>query len=179
MSNIQISLQRQTRRKVFKKIIQKLALSLFVFALGIAAPGVVRAEGEGLIVKQSDFGVIKTLDRLGIALERKGIKVFARINHAKGAESVGLKLAPTAVIIFGTPKMGTPLMTSNRAIGLDLPLKAVAWRDSDGTVNLAYTDPAWLAKRYGIEDRAKVFKAMAGALNKFTNMATKKGGLPK
>ena len=70
-------------------------------------------------------------------------------------------------------------MQSNPMIGLDLPLKALAWKAADGSVKLAYTDPAWLAKRYGIEDRAKVFKKMAGALNKFTTMATKRGGLPK
>ena len=70
-------------------------------------------------------------------------------------------------------------MTSNPAISLDLPLKAVVWKAADGKVKLACTDPAVLAKRYGIEDRAKVFKKIAGALNKFTDMATMRGGLPK
>ena len=153
-----------------------LLLGIAVLTFGIAPAS---ADGDGLIVKQSDFGVTKTLDRLGIALERKGIKVFARIDHAKGAKSVGMDMTPTAVIIFGSPKIGTPLMQSNPMIGLDLPLKALAWKAADGSVKLAYTDPAWLAKRYGIEDRAKVFKKMAGALNKFTTMATKRGGLPK
>lgn len=134
---------------------------------------------DGMIVKDSDFGVTKTIDRLGIALERKGIKVFKRINHARGAESVGMELAPSEVILFGTPKTGTPLMQSNPMIGLDLPLKALAWTAADGSVKLGYTDPAWLAARYGITDKAKVFKMMTGALNKFTDMATKRGGLPK
>lgn len=157
-------------------------LVLFCAAVFMSSAGFMAAasaENAGLIVKQSDFGVTKTLDRLGIALERKGIKVFARIDHAKGAASIGQTLTPTAVIIFGSPKLGTPLMVSNPAIGLDLPLKAVAWKAADGTVKLAYTDPAWLANRYGIEDRAKVFKMMTGALGKFTDMATKRGGLPK
>jgi uncharacterized protein (DUF302 family) len=134
---------------------------------------------DGLIVKPSDFDVTKTIDRLGIALERKGITVFKRVNHAKGAASVGMDLAESEVIFFGTPKLGTPLMQSNPMIGLDLPLRALAWKTADGGVKLAYTDAAWLAKRYGITDRAKVFKMMAGALNKFTDMATKRGGLPK
>ena len=134
---------------------------------------------DGLIVKDSDFGVTKTIDRLGIALERKGIKVFKRINHARGAKSIGMDLAPSEVIVFGTPKIGTPLMQSNPMIGLDLPLKALAWTAADGSVKLGYTDPAWLAARYGITDKAKVFKMMTGALNKFTDMATKRGGLPK
>ena len=160
----------------------RLALRLLLIA-AIAAvhvmPTPAKAADDGLIVKQSDFGVTKTLDRLGIAMERNGIKVFARVNHAKGAASVGMDLAPNAVLIFGSPKIGTPLMTSNPAIGLDLPLKAVAWKAADGTVKLTYTDPAVLAKRYGIQDRAKVFKTVAGALNKFTDMATKRGVLPK
>ena len=70
-------------------------------------------------------------------------------------------------------------MASNPKIGLDLPLKALAWQDKDGSVMLAYTDPMWLANRHGIEDRAKVFKKMTGALNKFTDMARLRGGLPK
>ncbi|MEP3113516.1 DUF302 domain-containing protein [Nisaea sp.] len=154
---------------------------LAVLFLGVItlAPGLARADGDGMIVKTSDFGVTKTLDRLGIALERAGITVFARIDHAKGAKKVGMELAPTALIIFGTPKIGTPLMQSNPQIGLDLPLKALAWQAADGSVKLGYTDPAWLAKRHGIADRDAVFKKMTGALNKFTNMAVKKGGLPK
>ena len=142
-------------------------------------PSASHAGTDGLIIKTSDFDVIKTLDRLGIALERAGITIFARIDHAKGAKKVGMELPPTALIIFGTPKIGTPLMTSNRMVGLDLPLKALAWQAEDGSVKLGYTDPAWLAKRYGITDRDKVFKKMAGALGKFTEMAIKRGGLPK
>ena len=153
-----------------------LLLGIAVLTFGIAPAS---ADGDGLIVKQSDFGVTKTLDRLGIALERKGIKVFARIDHAKGAKSVGMDMTPPAVIIFGSPKIGTPLMTSNPAIGLDLPLKAVAWQAADGSVKLAYTDPAVLAKRYGITNRDKVFANITGALGKFTDMATKRGMLPK
>ncbi len=163
---------RKTRHTPFSGLM----LGIAVLAFSVAPA---RADGEELIVKQSDFGVTKTLDRLGIALERKGIRVFARIDHAKGAKSVGMELAPTAVIIFGSPKIGTPLMTSNPAIGLDLPLKAVAWRAADGTVKLAYTDPAVLAKRYAIADRDKVFGNINGALDKSTDMATKRGMLPK
>lgn len=163
---------------MLKRFFAPLGLA-FALALCTLSAGAAGTETDGLIIKKSDFGVTKTLDRLGIALERAGIKVFARIDHTKGAQSVGMELPPTAVIIFGTPKIGTPLMTSNPAIGLDLPLKAVAWKDSDGTVNLAYTDPAWLAKRYAIVDRDDIFKKMTGALAKFTDMAIKRGGLPK
>ena len=162
---------------MLNRLITSLALALGLMTLTLGA-GVAASEKDGLIIQQSDFGVTKTLDRLGIALERAGIKVFARIDHAKGAQSVGLDLTPTAVIIFGSPKIGTPVMQSNPAIGLDLPLKAIAWKASDGTVKLAYTDPAWLAERYDIKDRDAVFKKMTGALAKFTGMAVKRGGLP-
>jgi uncharacterized protein (DUF302 family) len=120
-------------------------LSGFILIIGIISfvSPAAHAEGDGLIIKQSDFGVAKTLDRLGIALERAGIKIFKWVNHAKGATSVGMKLAPTEVLIFGTPKIGTPLMLSNPKIGLDLPLKALAWKTADGKVSLAYTNPAW------------------------------------
>ncbi len=162
-----------------RKRFSGVTLGLFAFAFAIVIAQPANAEGDGLIVKKSDFGVVKTLDRLGLALERAGIKVFSRIDHAKGAQRVGMSLPPTAVIIFGTPKLGTPLMTSNPAIGLDLPLKAVAWQTADGDVQLAYTDPQWLAKRYGIVDRDDVFMKMTGALEKFTNMAVTRGALPK
>lgn len=135
--------------------------------------------GQGLIVKKSAFGATKTLDRLGLALKRAGLTIFARIKHQEGAKKVGLPLRPTEVLIFGNPKMGTRLMQSNPAIGLDLPLKAVAWEDKAGVAHLAYTDPAVLKARYGITDRDAVFATMTKALNKFTTMATTKGALPK
>lgn len=161
------------RNQTFGTAASALAIIVMLFAANPAS-----AEENGLIVKKSDFDVAKTLDRLGIALDRAGVKVFARIDHAEGAKGAGMELAPTAVVIFGSPKLGTPLMTSNPAIGLDLPLKAVAWQAKDGTVNLAYTDPEWLAKRYGIADRPEVFRKMSEVLAKFTDMATKRGALP-
>ena len=160
------------------KMMRRAGAVTIAAALLLISLSVPTVAAEGLIIKDSDFGATKTLDRLGIALERKGIKIFKRINHAKGAASVGASLPPTEVLIFGTPKIGTPLMQSNPMIGLDLPLKALAWETADGKSKLAYSDPAWLAARYGISDRAKVFKGMAAALDKFTSMATKRGGLP-
>ena len=158
-------------------IIRSLSAVCIIAALAFTVQPA-KADGDGLIVKSSDFDVVKTLDRLGIALERAGINVFSRIKHNRGAEKVGMTLAPTETMIFGNPKLGTPLMQSNPAIGLDLPLKVVAWQAADGSTKIAYTDPAWLAKRNGITDKEPVFMKMTGALNKFTNMATKRGMLP-
>ncbi len=164
----------QSMLRLFTRTCAVLGIAI---SLIVAAPSA-HAEVAGMIVKTSDFDVTKTVDRLGIALERAGITVFSRIKHHRGAEKVGLTLRPTEVIIFGNPKLGTPLMQSNAAIGLDLPLKAVAWQAEDGKTYLAYNDPAWMATRYGITDKDPVFQKITGALNKFTDMATKRGMLP-
>lgn len=146
-------------------------LFIAVVSLFIAA-GTAQADSD-LVVKASPFGVKETLDRLEGVFKKKGVTVFARIDHAAGAAKVGAKLAPAEVIIFGNPKLGTPLMQSQPRIGIDLPMKVLAWKDSAGKVWLAYTPADTLAKRHGITDRAKVFKNMAGALDKLTNAALK------
>lgn len=126
---------------------------------------------EKLIVKQSPHTVSVTLDRLTEILKEKGITVFTRVDHAEGAKKAGLELKPTQLLIFGNPKLGTPLMQANRNIGIDLPLKALAWQDDDGKVWLGYTDPASLKERFAVEGHDEVFKKMTGALDMFTTAA--------
>ena len=130
------------------------------------------AQSTGLIVKQSDFGVAETLDRLQALAAERGINVAARVDHAAAATSVDLELPPTQVLIFGNPRLGTPLMQSNPAIGIDLPLKVLAWQTADGTVNVAYNDPTFLRDRHAITDRDAGFEAMANALDALTTAAT-------
>ena len=128
----------------------------------------------GLVTKQSPYGVGETLDRLEKVLTSKGITVFARIDHAAGAAKIGSELPATEVLLFGNPKLGTPLMQSNPMIGIDLPLKALVWEDPAGQVWLAYNQPAYLAGRHDIKDRDKVFANMNGALDNLTNAALQK-----
>jgi uncharacterized protein (DUF302 family) len=128
---------------------------------------------SGLIIKTSAFDVATTLDRLEAVIKKKGITIFARIDHAAGAQKIGATLAPTQLLVFGNPKLGTPMMQSSQVIGIDLPLKVLAWQGADGKVRIAYNDPAHLAKRHGIADRDAVVKKMSGALNKLTDVATK------
>jgi uncharacterized protein (DUF302 family) len=116
---------------------------------------------DGLITLASTFSVKDSLDRLEADLKTKGITVFARIDHAAGAASVGMPLRPTELLIFGNPKAGTPLMQSNQTIGIDLPLKLLGWQDADGKVWLTYGDPAWLARRHHL---AAMTDANVGAL---------------
>jgi uncharacterized protein (DUF302 family) len=78
------------------------------------------------------------------------LTVFARVDHAASAEAVGLKLRPTELLIFGNARGGTPLIEADQRIGIDLPLKALVYQDDAGKVWLAYIDPSWLARRYGL-----------------------------
>lgn len=105
---------------------------------------------EGLIAVKSPYEVRETLDRLEATAKQRGLKVFARIDHAAGAASVGKTLRPTEVLIFGNPQGGTPFMECAQSAGIDLPLKALAWQDEQGQVWLAYNDPEFLATRHGI-----------------------------
>ena len=88
-----------------------------------------------------------------------------------GAEKAGIKLRPTELLIFGNPKLGSHMFTSNQVSGIDLPMKALAWEDEKGQVWLTYNDPAYIAGRHGIADRPKIVKKMTGALGKLTGKA--------
>lgn len=108
-------------------------------------------QASGLIEKTSLNSVADTLDKLGRIVESKGMKVFARIDHAAEARAVGLEMRPTEVLIFGDPKTGTPLMNRYPLLAIDLPLKTLAWEDENGQVWLAYDSPLFLQKRYSLE----------------------------
>jgi len=107
----------------------------------------------GLITLQSDFSVHETLDRLEAAARARGMTVFARVDHAAGARSVDLELRPLELVLFGSPRAGTPLMQGSPTLGIDLPLKALAWEDERGSVWLSYDEPAWLVARHGAGGR--------------------------
>jgi uncharacterized protein (DUF302 family)/uncharacterized membrane protein YidH (DUF202 family) len=108
--------------------------------------------GDGIISKPSQYSVPQTLDRLEALLKTKGITIFARIDHSGEAEKVGLKMPPTQLLIFGSPKAGTPVMLAAPTSAIDLPLKALAWQDSAGKVWLSYNDTAYLQRRFALSD---------------------------
>ena len=120
---------------------------------------------NGLVMLSSKYPAKETIDRLEAAVKTKGLTVFARIDHAGGAAAAALPLRPTELLIFGNATGGTPLMQAGQTIGIDLPLKALAWEDAAGKTWLSYNDPAWLAERHGIAPQtAAVTQALAGAL---------------
>lgn len=124
-----------------------------------------------LVTKPSPHSVTETVDRLAAAVEGAGAKVFARIDHAAGATSVGSELRPTQMLMFGNPKLGTPALQAAQTTGLDLPLRVVVYQDQNGQVHVAYHPPAKLAEEHGVPADAEVLKKMAGAMNNLTNKA--------
>jgi uncharacterized protein (DUF302 family) len=127
---------------------------------------------NGIITVKSSLEVKATADRLENVLKQKGMTIFLRINHAEGANKVGKKLRPTELVVFGNPKVGTPLMQCSQTTAIDLPQKALVWEDSEGQVWLSYNDPNYLVKRHGITGCAEVIKKIEKALNNFAKAAT-------
>lgn len=146
------------------------ALMILFLALIVLAP---LADASSIVITRSTHDVNETINRLEAALRSKGVTIFARIDHAANAQRVHVALRPAQLLIFGNPKLGSPLLQSNPMVGLDLPMKALAWEDADGKVWLAYTAAATIAKRYRIEDRAAVVDKMTGALKNFAAAATR------
>jgi uncharacterized protein (DUF302 family) len=102
----------------------------------------------GLKTLPSHYSVPETVDRLTDLLKSKGIKIFARIDQAAEAQAVGLSMRPTELLIFGDPKTGTPLMNEYPSLGIDLPLKALAWESADSKVYLSFNSAEHLIERH-------------------------------
>ena len=126
---------------------------------------------EGLVNVPSQFSVEETLKRFEKAAKDAGMKIFTQVDHAKGAEKVGMSLRPTRLIIFGNPKVGTPLMLCSHSIAIDLPQKALIWEDDSGQVWFSYNDPQFLALRHNTQGCDAVLQKVAGALANFAKAA--------
>jgi len=146
--------------------------ALLIMALLIGLQSNVFAS-ENYVDKKSPYSVDKTLDRLENILKSKGITIFTRVDHSAGAKRVGIAMNDTKLLIFGNPKMGTPLMNENIMMALDLPMKALAWEDQKGQVWLSYLKPSVLQQRHGLKNQPNINK-MTGALNAMTSKAIEK-----
>jgi len=144
-----------------------------LIAAVVAIPSLAWTGDDRMVVKKSSHSVAATLDRLSEVLKTRGIGIMARVDHAAAAEKVGQTLKPTQLLIFGNPKLGTPLMQSNRKIGVELPLKVLAWEDDSGQVWLAYVKPQVLKSEYSVEGHDDVFSEMDQALERLTDEAIK------
>jgi uncharacterized protein (DUF302 family) len=125
-----------------------------------------------LVTLPSGHSVAETVERLKALLSKKGIHLFAHIDHAAGAQRVGLRLRPTQVLIFGDPQAGTPLMQSRQTIGLDLPLRVQVWEDEAGKVWLTYHSIEFLAQLHQVADRDEAVKALDARLSALAGAAT-------
>lgn len=127
----------------------------------------------GLVQVKSAHSVTATADKLVTVLKSKGMNVFARIDHAAGAAKAGKSLKPTQLVIFGNPKVGTPLMQCARTVAIDLPQKMLIWEADDGQVMLGYNAPQYLNGRHGLGKCDPVLKKVEGALANFAAAAAK------
>jgi uncharacterized protein (DUF302 family) len=143
------------------RITQSVLVALFLIVSSLAW------SADGLIVAKSPHKPKDTMDRLESLIRKKGMTIFARIDHAAGAAQVGKTLRPTEVLIFGNPQGGTPFMECSQTVGIDLPLKILVWEDASGQVWLGYNDPDFLAQRHGVsqcptgENMKKALHALA------------------
>jgi uncharacterized protein (DUF302 family) len=123
-------------------------------------------------VKRSASGYAETVGRLVEAIERRGLTVFARIDHARAAREAGLELADEEVVLFGNPRAGTPLMQGDPRIGIELPLRILVWADGANTM-LGYVDPRELAASYEVAEHQPTLDQMAALL---ADLATEAAG---
>src|SRR5229473_1445487 len=105
---------------------------------------------EGIVERRSNHSVDETIDRLKEILRSRGITLFAMVDHSGEAERAGMKMPPTKLLIFGSPKAGTPLMLDAPSVAIDLPLKILVWEDGQGKVWLSYNSPEYLKERHGL-----------------------------
>ena len=105
---------------------------------------------NGLIHVASSRSVADTLKKLQTTLEARGLKLFALVDHSGEAEKAGLTMRPTQLLIFGSPKGGTPVMVAAPTVAIDLPLKVLVWEGTEGKVWVSYNSPEYLQQRHGI-----------------------------
>jgi uncharacterized protein (DUF302 family) len=148
---------------------QTVVIALFVALVGLALAIYVAIQGpatlvsgineeivmastsdNGIVSKPSNHSVDQTVDKLKNILQSKGVTLFALVDHSGEAEKVGLKMRPTKLLIFGSPKAGTPLMLAAPTLAIDLPLKILVWEDTQGKVWVTYNSPRYLQERYNL-----------------------------
>src|SRR5258706_12656693 len=106
--------------------------------------------GIGIIDRPSNHSVEQTVEKLKNILQSNGVTLFALVDHSGEAEKVGMKMRPTKLLIFGSPKAGTPLMLAAPSSAIDLPLKILIWEDDQGKVWVSYNSPDYLKERHGL-----------------------------
>ena len=132
---------------------------------------------DGLITKPSAHSAAETLDRLEAALKERGFMIFTRLDHAAAADSMGLKMPKSTVLVFGNPRLGTPVFVKHPTLAIDLPLKALVWEDANGKVSLSYNSAQYVLGtiygRHGAPATPDAVARIEGALTAVTDAAVK------
>jgi len=123
-----------------------------------------QASGKGIIDRPSNHSVVQTVDRLKTILQSKGVTLFALVDHSGEAAKAGMKMRPTKLLVFGSPKAGTPLMLATPSIAIDLPLKILVWEDGQGRVWISYNSPEYLRDRHSLPEELLPHIAVVEAL---------------
>ncbi len=109
-----------------------------------------KATNNGIVDKPGNHSVDEIVEKLKQILQSKGVTLFATVDHSGEAAKVGMKMPPTKLLIFGSPKAGTPLMLAAPSVAIDFPLKILIWEDAQGKVWVSYNSPSYLQERHGI-----------------------------
>jgi uncharacterized protein (DUF302 family) len=120
--------------------------------------------GPGIVDIPGNHSVDETVEKLKKILEEKGVALFALVGHSGEAEKVGMKMRPTKLLIFGSPKAGTPIMLAAPSVAIDLPLKILIWEDNDGKVWISYISPEYLQERHRLPNELLPNIAVVGKL---------------
>ncbi len=155
---------------MFKKLI---APVLFAAVLMGGTPMTAAAAPAETLEKSTDMSVQDAVDSFLAVLGAKGATVFAVVEHAKGAEKVGMEMKPATLVVFGNPALGTPLMLESATIGIDLPMKALFIEGEDGKTQVLYTDIKKVAERHSIDPEVPAVQKVAKVLEGLTSAALK------
>jgi len=153
-----------------RPLVSALLVSLALAFMPVAA---VRAADDGIVRVKSNYDMRETVDRLKKDIAEKGIEFFGEIDQSKLAADAGIELAPSTLLMFGNPPLGTLFITADPDAGLDWPVRLLVYQDDKGQVWVAYTDFAWIAKRHGITDRDKEFATATEVIGSITSVVTK------
>lgn len=121
-------------------------------------------QDNGIVDTPSNHSVDETVEKLKQILQAKGVTLFTVVDHSGEAEKAGMKMLPTKLLIFGSPKAGTPVMLAAPSIALDLPLKILIWEDGQGKVWTSYNSAEYLKERHGVPEQFVQTLAVAGTL---------------
>lgn len=146
--------------------------ALVAALLSLTASGVA-ADGDGIVKVKSAYGVNETVSRLKSDIEAKGIKYFLTVDQSQLGADAGIKLNPSALLVFGNPPLGIQFLTSNPNAGLDWPVRLLVTEDDQHQVWAIYSDFTWIAHRHGISDRDAQFKIASEVIASITSSIAK------